>query len=129
MGVTGAADLRSPRAWTHWRLSWKLVELWTLPAQDLLDAHDVGLVPWAPLAHFDGPPETLIRRCREQIDQESPPDSHENLLAVTQVLTGLRYSDPKLFHLLGGRKTMIESPVLREFVRERGQAVAKKAVK
>jgi hypothetical protein len=88
--ITGEADLRSPRAWSHWRLSWKVVELWTLPAQDLLDAHDVGLVPWAPLAHFDGPPEELIRRCREHIDQEAPPAEHENLLVVTQILTGLR---------------------------------------
>jgi len=127
--ISGDADLRSPRAWTHWRLSWKVVELWTLPAQDLLDAHDVGLVPWASLAHFDGSPEELIRRCREHIDQESPPGEHENLLAVTQVLTGLRYNDPKLLHLLGGREAMIESPVLQEFVRERKQAAAKKAAK
>jgi len=35
----------------------------------------------------------------------------------------------KLFHLLGGREAMLESPVLQEFVREREQAAAKKAAK
>jgi hypothetical protein len=116
--IRGGADLQSPRTWTRWRLSWKVVELWNFPARDLLDAHDVGLVPWAPLAHFDGSPEELIRRCREHIDQQAPPGEHENLLAVTQVLTGLRYNDPKLFHLLGGREAMLESPVLQEYIRD-----------
>jgi hypothetical protein len=43
------------------------------------------------------------------------------LLAVTQVLAKLRYNDPKLFQLSGGRKAMIESPLLQEFVAERTQ--------
>jgi len=43
---------------------------------------------------------------------------HENMLAVTQILAGLRYNDPRLFELLGGREVVIESPVLQEFVAE-----------
>ena len=39
-------------------------------------------------------------------------------LAVTQFLTRLRYHDPKLFQLLGGRKAMIESPLLNELKAE-----------
>jgi len=39
-----------------------------------------------------------------------------NLLAVTQVFTGLRYNDPELLTLLGGSRIMIESPLLREIV-------------
>src|SRR5207248_4329488 len=76
----------------------------------------VGLIPWVPLSHFDGPPEPIFRQCRERIDRDAPPDEHENLLAVTQVLAGLRYNDPRLFQLLGGRDAMIESPVLKELI-------------
>jgi hypothetical protein len=68
------------------------------------------------LSHFDGPPEPILRQCRERIDRDAPPDEHENLLAVTQVLAGLRYNDPMLFQLLGGREAMIESPVLQELI-------------
>jgi hypothetical protein len=42
----------------------------------------------------------------------------EQILAVTQVLAGLRYNDRKLFQILGGRKAMIESPVLQELKEE-----------
>jgi hypothetical protein len=40
----------------------------------------------------------------------------KNLLAVTQILAGMRYNDAKLFQILGGQEAMIESPVLQEFV-------------
>jgi hypothetical protein len=97
---------------------WKVVELWTIPAADMLAAGDVGLIPWVPLAQFDGPREPIFQECRTRIDRDAPPDEHENLLAVTQILAGLRYNDPRLFQLLGGREAMIESPVLQEFVAE-----------
>ena len=64
------------------------------------------------------PPEPIVLQCRARIDQDAPPDEHENLLAVTQFLTRLRYHDLKLFQLLGGRKTMIESPLLEELKAE-----------
>jgi predicted transposase YdaD len=51
-----------------------------------------------------------------------PNEAHRaNLLAVTQVFTGLRYNDPELLTILGGSRVMIESPLLREMV-ERGEA-------
>ncbi len=95
-------------------LSPELRKLWEIPAEELLAASDVGLIPWVPLTQFDGPPEPIVLQCRARIDQDAPPDEHENLLAVTQFLTRLRYHDPKLFQLLGGRKAMIESPLLEE---------------
>jgi predicted transposase YdaD len=112
------ALFQSPLGLTELRLSWKAVKLWTLPAEDLLAAGDVGLVPWVPLTRFEGRPEPIFRECRARIDRDAPPDEHENLLAVLQVLAGLRYNDPKLFHLFGGRKAMIESPVLQELKEE-----------
>jgi hypothetical protein len=38
------------------------------------------------------------------------------LLAVTQVLTRLRYNDPQLLMILGGSEIMIESPLIQEIV-------------
>jgi hypothetical protein len=110
--------MRSAWGWTRWDAAWKVIELWTLPAEDLLAAEDVGLIPWVPLTRFDGPPEPIFRECRARIDRDAPPEEHENLLAVTQVLAGLRYNDPRLFQLLGGREAMIESPVLQELKAE-----------
>jgi len=92
--------------------------LWEVPAEELLAAGDVGLVPWVPLAQFDGPPEPIVRKCRARIDQDAPPNEHETLLAVTQFLTRSRYNDPRLFQILGRRKAMIESPLLEELKAE-----------
>ena len=67
------------------RLKWQAVELCTIPAEKLPQAGDVGLIPWVPLTDFAAPPETMIRRCREAIEQQAPPGERANLLAVTQV--------------------------------------------
>jgi hypothetical protein len=119
--ATSAVTHRSRQGWTDWRASWKIVKLWEVPAADLLAAGDVGLIPWVPLTRFDDPPESIFRECRARIDHDAPPEEHENLLAVTQVLASLRYDDPGLFQLLGGRKAMIESPVLQRLLRETRQ--------
>lgn len=129
--VTGSIELNSPGALTRWTLRWKVVSLWTVPAEELLAAHDVGLIPWVPLTSFDGPPEPIFQECRQRIDEDAPPDERENLLAVTQVLAGLRYNQAKLFQLLGGQEAMIESPVLQElkeeWTREAAQEAAREA--
>ncbi len=110
--------LLSRRGWSRLEASWQPVELWTLPAQDLLAANDVGLIPWVPLAKFDDPVEVVIEHCRERIDQQAPAAERANLLAVTQILMHLRYNDPGLFGILGGRKTMIDSPLIQEVLQE-----------
>jgi hypothetical protein len=115
---TGAVDLASPQGWTHWHVEWKVIELWTILAADLLATNDVGLIPWVPLAKIDGPPEPIFRECRERIDRDAPRDERESLLAVTQFLARLNYNDPRLFQILGGRKAMIESPLLKELMAE-----------
>ena len=99
---------------TNLKFSWRIAKLWEIPAQELLAAGDIGLIPWVPLTKFKGTPESMIRQCRARIDQVTSPDEHENLLAVTQFLARMRYNDPKLFEILGGLKTMIESPLFQE---------------
>ena len=44
------------------------------------------LIPWVPLTDFGDPPELMIQRCREAIEQHASPGEKANLLAVTQVL-------------------------------------------
>jgi hypothetical protein len=116
--AAGSVTLTSRRGLTTWSLSWKAVKLWEIPAADLLAAGDVGLVPWVPLAQFDGPAEPIVRQCRARIDRDASSDEHENLLAVTQILARLRYNDEMLFRILGGRQAMIDSPVLQELKEE-----------
>jgi hypothetical protein len=65
------------------------------------------------------PPEVVLRRCREVIDQHAPAAEHESLITVTQVFTRLRYKDPNLLSILGGKTVMIESPLIREITAER----------
>ena len=57
-------------------------------------------MPWVPLMHAAEPPEVVLRRCREVIDQHAPAAEHESLLTVTEVFTRLRYKDPKLLSIL-----------------------------
>jgi predicted transposase YdaD len=44
-----------------------------------------------------------------------------NLLAVTQVMARLRFPAPHLLEILGGKKIMIESPLLKELMSESRQ--------
>jgi hypothetical protein len=113
--------LLSRRGLARLEVSWHVVELWTLPAEELLAANDVGLVPWVPLAKFDGPAEPILEQCRERIDQQATAEERTNLLAVTQFLMRLRYDEPGLFGILGGGDVMIESPLVQEIVARKGR--------
>jgi hypothetical protein len=100
------------------QLKWTVVELWNVPAESLLATNDPGLMPWVPLCQTAKAPEDILRECREIIDREAPSGERETLLVVTQVLTSLRYNDPDLLQILGGRDAMIESPLLNELRQE-----------
>jgi hypothetical protein len=123
--------LESDDGSTRIHVAWKVVELWRIPAAELLAAGDIGLIPWVPLAHFEGPPEPIFRECRDRIERDAPRNEQESLLVATHFLAGLKYNDPKLFQLLGGRKTMIKivSPVLREIVEEAARKATQKAAR
>jgi hypothetical protein len=119
--LTGTQQLTSRLGTLEITFKWRVIELWNVPAVDLLATNDVGLVPWATLAQFDGPPEVLIQQCREWIDAQATPEEKPNLLAVTQVMTRLRYNDPGLLTLLGGSRVMIESPLIQEMLAQSWQ--------
>ena len=122
--VPGSRDLRSYRGLSSCRLSSRVVELWTVPGEELLQAGDVGLVPWVPLTDFADPPERMMQRCRDLIERDAPRGEKANLLAVTQVLAYLRYNSNELLEVLGGRKVMLEIPYLDEIVKEKSRATA-----
>ena len=118
--VPEAMEETSPLGWSGETLRWKVVEVWTLSAEDLLSAPDVGAVALASLARYDGPPEVLLQRCRDRIDREGG-ERRANLLAVSQVFAKLHFDRPEWLNILGGRKVMIESTLIQEIIDETKQ--------
>jgi hypothetical protein len=87
---------------TSLRAAWRVVRLWELDAEELLAAGDVGLIPWVPLTRFPGPPEQLLRQCRERIETRARRDEQEALLVVTSILASVVFDDDLLLTLFGG---------------------------
>jgi hypothetical protein len=118
--IEGKHEVRSKLGLARLVAEWKAVELWTLSAEQFLAEGDVGATPWITLMDFKGPPETLLERCAEKIEREAHPKDQADLLAVSQVLTEIRFPEPELVRLLGGHEPVIESPML---VKMRAEAV------
>jgi hypothetical protein len=118
---------QSALGWSSETLRWKVQPLWTLPAEEMLALPDVGVVPWVPLMAFEGPPEPLLRRCRERIDREGGA-LRTNLLAVAQTLTKLRFPGQEFLDLFGGSRAMIESPLIKEIVENTEYQTWRKAI-
>jgi hypothetical protein len=116
--VSGHWQQTSRHGTTQLACGWRVIELWTLSAEQLLAINDVGVVPWVPLAQSAMPVEVLLQQCRERIERQAPPEEQGNLIAVTQVMTLLRYNNPALLAIIGGKKMIIESPLIQEIVRE-----------
>ena len=110
--------LPSEEAFSSIQVSWRVVELWKIPAAESLAAGDIGLIPWVPLAKIDGTPEPVFRECKARIARVGSKDEQESLLVVTHFLAGLRYDDERLLKLLIGRKAMLKSksPIVREVI-------------
>jgi len=119
--IGGQHEVRSRLGLSSLVATWRLVELWTLPAETFLAEGDVGIVPWVPLMQFDGPPEALLERCAEKIERVAHPKDRADLLAVSQVLSELRFPNPELLRLFGGKQAMIESPLLQKMLAENTQ--------
>jgi predicted transposase YdaD len=113
----GDHEWACPLSQTRLKLQWRVIELWTLAADDLLAAADVGLIPLVPLTRMDGPPEAVLRRCRQRIDL-APENEQENLLAVVQVMAQMRYNDAGLLSIFGVKQMFNESPLIQEIVEE-----------
>jgi hypothetical protein len=127
--IHGRHEVQSELGLSRLEAAWKVVELWTLPAEEFLAAADVGATPWITLMDFAGPPEELLERCADKIEREASGHKKADLLAVAQVMTSLRFPDPELVRLLGGKELMFESPYLQELVAERVHEYIRDALK
>jgi hypothetical protein len=112
--IGGKHEVRSKLGLSRLEAEWKVVELWGLSAEQFLVEGDVGVVPWVPLMQFDGPPEALLQRCADKIEREAHPKDRADLLAVSQVITELRFPNTDLLSLLRGEQAMFESPLLQK---------------
>ncbi len=99
-------------------LKWTVVELWSIPAQRLLDLNDVGVIPYVPLAQFSEPPEVVLDWCRRRIDEQAPADQRTNLLAITRVMAEKRFKGSPALEGLIRREDMLELPAFLEFATE-----------
>jgi hypothetical protein len=127
--IGGKHEVRSKLGLSRLDAEWRTVELWTLPAEEFLAESEVGVSPWVPLMQFAGPPETLLERCAEKIERDAHPKDRADLLAVSQVMTELRFPDPELLTFFGGLRTMIESPLLQKMRAETIQELTFDALK
>jgi hypothetical protein len=93
--------LASAHGLSDLRLRIRVVNLWTIPAAELLAANDVGLIPWLPLTDFSGTPESLLQICKERIERDASPEEKGNLLAGTRAMAEMKYNSPQLLSLLG----------------------------
>jgi hypothetical protein len=127
--ISGLHTVRSKLGLSRLEVEWKVVELWTLSATEFLAEGDVGVTPWVPLMEFTGPPEALLVRCADKIERQAAPAERADLLVVSQVMAGLRFPDPALLGLLGGREPMIESPLLQKWFGEKMQKAIQEVLK
>ena len=117
--VADHISLQSQGGLTDLRASWRVVEVWNVPATELLATGEPGLMPWVPLTRLDGPAPVILGECRRIIDEKAKPNEHGNLLAVTQVLMDLVHYDTPLYAIFGGKEAMIESPLLNQLINEK----------
>jgi len=116
--IEGRLVIESEFGCSELAVKWKVVELWTLPAEQFLAEGDVGVMPWVPLMRFDGPAESLLARCADKIERKAGWKQREDLLVISEVMAGLRYPGLDLTSIFGEKKTMIESPVLQKWLAE-----------
>lgn len=119
--IDGSNAVRSRLGWSELSCRWNVVEMGKVPAATLLAVQDAGIIPWVVLSKFDEPPAEMLELCRERIEKQAASAEKENLLAVAQVLAQLRFPEPDLLALLGGKDVMIESPLIEELLAEQCQ--------
>jgi hypothetical protein len=127
--IGGTHAIRSKLGLSRLEAQWRTVELWTLPAEEFLAGGDVGIVPWVPLMQFDGPPEPVLERCAERIERQADPQQRTDLLVVAQVMAGLRFPGLELLTIFGGKKAMIESPLIQKVIADKIQELILEALK
>jgi hypothetical protein len=106
--------------WSVRKHRWRVLELWKVPAEELLGLDEVGLVPFVPLGKSRESPRVLLERCRERIERQSRPQQRSTLLTITSIMAGLRYTDVgEWFEFFGGKVMLAESPLYQLWMAEK----------
>jgi hypothetical protein len=116
--VTPDIRLNSPLGYTRLEAGWRVVNLWELKAADFLPLTDPGMAPWVSLMRIDGPPEPVLQQCKDVIEAKTTGGELENLRVTMQLLGSLRFDKQLLKKLFARKDTMIESPILQEWLTE-----------
>ena len=85
----------------------------------MMAAGEPSLIPWATIASWDGSADLLMQQSRDAMDRWIGSPEYRNLLAAAVTIASLKYKDPKLLDILGGRKAVIESPLWQELFAEK----------
>jgi hypothetical protein len=112
--IDGKHTVQSKLGLARLQAEWKVIELWTLSAEEYLAQGDVGTLPWVPLMQMQGPPEPILERCAARIEREADAQQRMDMLVVSHVFAGLRFPNLDLMSFFGGMKTMVESPVIQK---------------
>jgi hypothetical protein len=111
---------QSALGWSVRRHRWRVVELWKVPAEELLAMNEVGLVPFVPLARTRERPAALLQRCWERIEQQGRPDERATLLTITSIMATMRYTGAERWiEALGGKTMLAESPLYQKWMAEK----------
>jgi predicted transposase YdaD len=125
--------MHSSHGMSELRLKITVINMWMIPAEELIAANDVGIIPFVPLTAYSGPPEALLQRCAERIEQQAPQEEKGNLLATTHVMAEMRYNNADLLKLLGGQamtmqKVFDASPTIQRIKAETAREIARKYI-
>ena len=97
---------------------YQLVRAYALAPADVL-AGGVGTLPLLGLSTATrGELPDLLRTARRRMDAEVPPADAADLWAATDILLGVRYSDPVAAAITGAASTMRESSVYQRILNE-----------
>ncbi len=108
MGITESWEIRANDGRSLIAVRWHVVRLWELSAEAALGRDDVGVFPFVPLMASSEPPELLLRRCRERIEELAPPERRDSLLVTAQVFARARYNELDLLSIFGGMTNMFD---------------------
>ncbi len=106
-------QLESAMGWTKCAVHWRTVNLWEIPAEDLFQRQDPGLLPWIPLAQSTDTPEQILWKCHSAIEIEAVPEERLELHLLLNLLAGLRYNIEGMVQFVGGRAVLQESSFVK----------------
>jgi hypothetical protein len=111
--VAGHSERLSHLGSTRLTAAWKVIELWQLKAEDLLERNDPGLIPWVPLTQSNADPKTTLKLCQGVLDRVQDDKDRIGLLAVTDILSVWAYGRHS-FNLFGGFHMALLEKVLQD---------------